>query len=277
MAFTNGSITVLQDGKPLQDATVVIGDQQARTDGSGIARFQSLPDGQQDIVIKKNNDRFVVPTSIQSDTLSVSVSETSTASTAKPGIIQPEPVKLLDLGEQSITILGIVLLVLLLLGGFVFIIFFRRNILAYQRQLKQLGMLAVLGAVAGVSALIYSQTSMLSSKTQAKTFTQSTRADTRKEIPVPTNIQNTITEDALEFKWVIQQNPDAPVVVTGYLVEWVKQNDVENSEAVKNMVVKETAAVLNELEKGQIYVVKISAMDAEGNFSEPAEFITLFP
>ena len=138
-------------------------------------------------------------------------------------------------------------------------------------------MLAVLGAVAGVSALIYSQTSMLSSKTQAKTFTQSTRADTRKEIPVPTNIQNTITEESLEFMWEIKQNPDAPIVVTGYLVEWVTQPQLDDKNAVKNMVVKEPAAVLTGLEKGQIYVVKISTMDAENNFSEPAEFITLFP
>jgi hypothetical protein len=276
MAFSNGSITVLQDNKPLQDATVVIGDQQSITDGSGIARFSSLPEGKQDIVIKKEPNRFVVQTSIQSDTLSVSVSESAVPS-AKPGIVQPGPVQLLNLGEQSITILGIVLLVLLSLGGFVFIIFFRRNILAYQRQLKQLGMLAVLGAVAGVSALIYSQTSMLSSKTQAKTFTQSTRADTRKEIPVPTNIQNTITENALEFKWEIQQKDQALVIVNGYLVEWVVQSQLENKDETKNMVVKEPAAILPNLEKGQIYVVRISTIDAEGNFSEPAEFITLFP
>lgn len=272
MAFMNGTITVKQGVLPLQDATVIVGTSQTKTDASGIARFSSLPDGLQDIVIIRNGNKFVASVNIQSRDISVTVEETATTTTREIPV-SPKPVQLLDLGEKSITFLGLALVILIVLSGFIFFIFFRRNIQAYQRQLRQLGLLAIFGTFAGVSALLYSQTSLLTNKTQARKFTQSTRADTRKNIPVPINLTHEIINNEIHVNWELPSS--AIPVVKGYLVEWVPETMQDKEEQTKHMVVSGPTATITDIDQRRVYVIRISTIDFEGNFSEPAEFITL--
>ncbi len=275
MAFSNARITVLQDGVPLRNATVVVGEAQSRTNAEGVARFSSVPDGSQAIVILHENNKYVVQTSIQSAELSITVSSTQ-APAGVPQQIAPSNLNLLDIGEQSVAILGVTLIVLIIVGGVVFFLFFKKNIEAYQRQLKQLGLLAMLGAVAGVSALIYSQTNMLSGRTQAGRFTTSTKAEVKGDIPTPGNIQVEVKENRVDVSWE-QGTSATPVIINGYHLEWLQEGTNENSSDKRNIVVKTTKATLLDVKKGVNYVGTISAIDVTGNFSEPVTFTFIIP
>ncbi len=274
MAFSNARITVLQDGIPLRNATVVVGESQSRTNAEGVASFTTVPDGRQAIVILHENNKYVVQTSIQSAELSITVSSTE-APVGTPQQIAPSNVNLLDIGEQSVAVLGITLIILITVGGVVFFLFFKKNIDAYQRQLKQLGLLAMLGAVAGVSALIYSQTNMLTGKTQAGRFTTSTKAEVKGDIPTPGNVQVDVKENRIDVSWE-QGTSTTPVVINGYHLEWM-QEGTENTSEKRNIVVKTTKATLLDVKKGVNYVGTISAIDVTGNFSEPVEFTFTIP
>ena len=155
-------------------------------------------------------------------------------------------------------------------------LFFKKNIEAYQRQLKQLGLLAMLSAVAGVSALMYSQTNMLSNKSQAGRFTTSTKAEVKGNIPTPGNIQVDIKENRVDVSW-IQGTSENPTITNGYHLEWAQEGTAENSSDQRNIVVKTTNATLLDVKKDVKYVGKISAIDVTGNFSEPVQFTFMIP
>lgn len=290
--FMSGTISLVQNGKPVSGADIIAFDQTRTTDENGIAQFEHVLSGTSHAKIIYQGKEYTQELNVSSPHISVSLtgkgevyipSNESNPSFGQAAISQKAATDKANSYGLSILVAGFIagLLVMVILLKYALPKLFRL-LLSSPKIQRISAVIASLIAIVAVAGWLLYQSRITTNTTQAINFNSSTRAATNNTLRTPTDLKSYPDDRVAILTWDAGSTSprtrnemlreDKSRGIYGYYIEWGKES-LGFSSATK-MITEYRWAQLQPLENGVNYIARIYAIDKDGNVSTPSQTIS---